>query len=35
MQEIEYQLHAGQLKVDSIDTPFTDTNDYEGLAKDT
>lgn len=23
------------LKVDSIDTPFTDTNDYEGLAKDT
>ena len=22
-------------KVDSIDTPFTDTNDYEGLAKDT
>ena len=23
------------LKVDAIDTPFTDTNDYEGLAKDT
>jgi citrate lyase subunit beta/citryl-CoA lyase len=23
------------LRVDSIDTPFTDTNDYEGLAKDT
>jgi len=23
------------LKVDSIDTPFTDTNDFEGLAKDT
>jgi citrate lyase subunit beta / citryl-CoA lyase len=23
------------LKIDSIDTPFTDTNDYEGLAKDT
>ena len=23
------------LKVDSIDTPFTDTNDYVGLAKDT
>ncbi|TGE31977.1 aldolase/citrate lyase family protein [Desulfosporosinus sp. Sb-LF] len=23
------------LKVDSIDTPFTDTDDYEGLAKDT
>lgn len=23
------------LKVDSIDTPFTDTNDYEGLTKDT
>ena len=23
------------LKVDCIDTPFTDTNDYEGLAKDT
>ena len=23
------------LKVDSIDTPFTDTNDYEGLATDT
>jgi citrate lyase subunit beta / citryl-CoA lyase len=23
------------LKVDSIDTPFTDTNDYEGLEKDT
>jgi citrate lyase subunit beta / citryl-CoA lyase len=23
------------LKVDSIDTPFTDTNDYEGLANDT
>jgi citrate lyase subunit beta / citryl-CoA lyase len=23
------------LKVDSIDTPFTDTNDYEGLARDT
>jgi len=23
------------LKVDSIDTPFTDTNDYEGLIKDT
>jgi citrate lyase subunit beta/citryl-CoA lyase len=23
------------LKVDSIDTPFTDTNDYEGLAADT
>lgn len=23
------------LKVDSIDTPFTDTEDYEGLAKDT
>lgn len=23
------------LKVDSIDTPFTDTNDYEGLRKDT
>lgn len=23
------------LKVDSIDTPFTDINDYEGLAKDT
>lgn len=23
------------LKVDSIDTPFTDTNDYEGLGKDT
>jgi citrate lyase subunit beta/citryl-CoA lyase len=22
-------------KVDAIDTPFTDTNDYEGLAKDT
>lgn len=22
-------------RVDSIDTPFTDTNDYEGLAKDT
>lgn len=22
-------------KIDSIDTPFTDTNDYEGLAKDT
>jgi citrate lyase subunit beta/citryl-CoA lyase len=23
------------MKVDSIDTPFTDTNDYEGLEKDT
>lgn len=23
------------MKVDSIDTPFTDTNDFEGLAKDT
>jgi citrate lyase subunit beta/citryl-CoA lyase len=23
------------LKVDAIDTPFTDTNDYEGLKKDT
>jgi Citrate lyase beta subunit len=23
------------LKVDAIDTPFTDTNDYEGLEKDT
>lgn len=23
------------LRVDSIDTPFTDTNDFEGLAKDT
>jgi citrate lyase subunit beta/citryl-CoA lyase len=23
------------LKIDSIDTPFTDTNDYEGLTKDT
>lgn len=23
------------LKVDAIDTPFTDTNDYEGLTKDT
>ncbi|MBU3217314.1 CoA ester lyase [Clostridium estertheticum] len=23
------------MKIDSIDTPFTDTNDFEGLAKDT